>query len=270
MASMVIRLERDRSLCAIIAADDTRRLGVLLDAGLDVNHRLFDDSGVRGPTLLEQAAEIKRLATMDALLGRKADVHLVNISRCGNALALERLVKGNFDVTRVNEDGMSSLSSVVLFSQLRLGADFDKAVRVLLDAKADAGFRLPRGCYAGQTVAAMALGLSDNRPAYQSIALMLLAASNNNAAQQGRDSADQHAGADCKSPAIAAAAVADEDDKKQKQQQIADCCICLDCARDTVFLPCAHLACCAACAGKVAECPVCRALVVRLQRVIVS
>ena len=37
------------------------------------------------------------------------------------------------------------------------------------------------------------------------------------------------------------------------------CCVCMESAKDVVYIPCGHFCCCAACAGRTRACPYCRA-----------
>lgn len=48
------------------------------------------------------------------------------------------------------------------------------------------------------------------------------------------------------------------------------CVVCWERERNTVAFPCRHLACCAACARKLRDCPVCRARIRRRVPVVLS
>ena len=47
---------------------------------------------------------------------------------------------------------------------------------------------------------------------------------------------------------------------KEKAEDRVLCAVCMECERDTVLLPCAHLAVCSTCAT-VRDCPICRSAV---------
>jgi E3 ubiquitin-protein ligase MUL1 len=46
-----------------------------------------------------------------------------------------------------------------------------------------------------------------------------------------------------------------------------ECALCLSRVKDTVLVPCGHMACCHRCAGRLTTCPLCRAVVRRMLRV---
>jgi Zinc finger, C3HC4 type (RING finger) len=48
------------------------------------------------------------------------------------------------------------------------------------------------------------------------------------------------------------------------------CLVCLSKMRSRLFLPCAHLVCCADCSKSVLGCPVCRSIIVKIENVILS
>ena len=48
------------------------------------------------------------------------------------------------------------------------------------------------------------------------------------------------------------------DEAKKKEQALDECLVCSDQKRDTLFLPCAHVACCSGCSDRVKKCLVCK------------
>lgn len=45
------------------------------------------------------------------------------------------------------------------------------------------------------------------------------------------------------------------------------CSVCLDASPEVVLLDCGHVCCCAECATQLRACPICRARIVRVQRI---
>ena len=56
---------------------------------------------------------------------------------------------------------------------------------------------------------------------------------------------------DCMNPTPA-------DEAKKKEQALDECLVCSDQKRDTLFLPCAHVAVCSGCSDRVKKCLICK------------
>ena len=48
------------------------------------------------------------------------------------------------------------------------------------------------------------------------------------------------------------------DEAKKKEQALDECLVCSDQKRDTLFLPCAHVAVCSGCSDRVKKCLICK------------
>jgi hypothetical protein len=51
---------------------------------------------------------------------------------------------------------------------------------------------------------------------------------------------------------------------KNVEQKNDDCVVCMDGPAQTVFLECGHVSCCRICSAKLKNCPICRAVIVRV------
>ena len=47
------------------------------------------------------------------------------------------------------------------------------------------------------------------------------------------------------------------------------CSVCLDCAANVLFEPCGHVNVCESCCQRLAQCPICRAKVVRRRKIFI-